>query len=91
MKHQPNGKADMWGKCYPTFVKKILVFVREFWQMSIDLLITNKQQNLQTWNLDSTWELIKSLNVPILGIMGHVIMNWDTKKYKTAIFGLRIY
>ena len=29
--------------------------------------------------------------LPILRILGHVIVNWDTKKHKMAIFGLKIY
>ena len=63
------------------WARSAFVFVREFWQMRIDLLITNKRLNLESWNLDSTWELIKALCVRILLILGHVIVNWDTKKH----------
>ena len=34
---------------------------------------------------------MKALRVPILGILGKVIVNWDAKKQKMAIFGLKIY
>ena len=67
-------------------------FVREFWQMRINLHITNKQLNLQSWNLDSLQQLLKASSVPILGILRYVIVNWDKKKHKkTVIFGLKSY
>ena len=56
------------------------VFVREFWQMRIDLLITSKRLNLESWNLDSTREFMKASCVPFWRILGHVIMNWHTRK-----------
>ena len=40
--------------------------------MKIDLLITSKQYNLESWNLDSTLELMKASYVL-------VIVNWNTK------------
>ena len=50
--------------------------------MRIDLLITSKQKNLESWNLDSTWELVTASYVPISGILGYVVENWHTNKHK---------
>ena len=38
--------------------------------------------NLENWNLDSIQELMKASRVPILGVLGHVIVNWVTKNIK---------
>ena len=68
------------------WARTTFVFVPEFWQMIIDLLITSKRYNLESWNLDSTWKLMNASCVPILGILGHVIVNWDTNKHKKIRF-----
>ena len=49
---------------------RFFVFVLSFWEMRIDLFITNKRLNLETLNSVSAQKLQKALGVLILGILG---------------------
>ena len=39
------------------------------------MLMTSKRLDLENCNLDSAYELMKASCVPILGILGHVVVN----------------